>query len=88
MVTQPGTHSTPQIKESRMWYTRARAATCVVACPVCSGAVLTSLLLLVRVQDLEEGLIGLRLVAEALLDGGHVRDGVVELRRLKRQTKK
>lgn len=43
---------------------------------------LTSLFLLVRVQDLKESLVGLRLVAEALLDGGDVRDRVVELGRL------
>lgn len=41
--------------------------------------VLASLFLLVGVQDLQEGLVGLRLVAKALLDGSHVGDGVVEL---------
>ena len=42
----------------------------------------TSLLLLVSVKDLQEGLVRLRFVAKALLDGSHVRDGVVKLRRL------
>mmetsp|Transcript_3267 Transcript_3267/g.13084 ORF Transcript_3267/g.13084 Transcript_3267/m.13084 type:complete len:534 (+) Transcript_3267:2754-4355(+) len=37
------------------------------------------LLALVGVEDLEEGLVGVRVIAEALLDRGHVVDGMVEL---------
>lgn len=48
--------------------------------------VLTSLFLLIRMQNLEERLVRLRLMTEALLDRRHIRNRMVELSRLGSRT--
>lgn len=44
---------------------------------------LTSLFLLIRVQNLEERLVRLRLMTEALLDRRYIRNRVIKLSRLR-----